>query len=311
MIWAGLGWPWPFPKRRDPILKMPSIVIISLDAFGSDTVSALARDLLDRCLAVPGCRVVQVPPLYHLAEDSSLWEQIRSLEGRRIVVSDLYPRPLEWLLRRHGAADGELVCLDARAYSSVEECFAAIQEALGKERQSAADEVRPRWLEEPVAPRWYPIIDGSRCRNCHQCFQFCLFGVYALDAEGKVAVTRPDKCKPGCAACSRICPAGAIMFPLYEKDKAIAGAPGATMTPDPAGRRLYYQRTGLECPACGRTTHSGRRPDPTEKCCPECGGVLPADRSETEIGGKSHSEVCDEIDGLIARLDRLAEGGLE
>ncbi len=285
---------------------MPSIVIISLDASGNDTVSTFARDLLDRCLAVPGWQAVQAPPLYHLPEMSPLWEEIRSLEGRRAVVSDLYPRPLEWLLRRHGLGEGEIVCLDARAYSSAEECFAALQDALSQGSEAAGTLPLCR-LEEPVTPRWYPIIDGSRCRNCHQCFQFCLFGVYALDAEGKVAVTRPDECKPGCPACSRICPAGAIMFPLYDQDQAIAGAPGTTMTPDLAARRLYYRRTGLVCPACGCTAHGRRSPGLAEKCCPECGGALPSDRADSETGGG----VRDEIDGLIARLDRLARGGLE
>ena len=68
------------------------------------------------------------------------------------------------------------------------------------------------------------MLDGSRCVNCQHCLQFCLFGVYTLDAQGNVAVSRPDQCKPGCPACSRVCPQGAIMFPLYERDAAIAGA---------------------------------------------------------------------------------------
>jgi len=239
-----------------------------------------------------------------LAEDSALWQEIRTLRGRRVIVSDLYPRPLEWLLRRHGAGEGEIVCLDARRYSNAEDCFTAIKQSLGEEREATGAGLLR--FEEPVTPRWYPIIDESRCRNCHQCFQFCLFGVYTLDAAGKVAVTRPDECKPGCPACSRLCPAGAIMFPLYDKDPAIAGAPGTTPAPDPAARRLYYQRTGLVCPACGRTAHSRRSPGPKERCCPECGGLLPA--GGTETGGEAGNEVQDEIDGLIARLDRLARG---
>ncbi|MFA6174867.1 MAG: ferredoxin family protein, partial [Kiritimatiellales bacterium] len=60
---------------------------------------------------------------------------------------------------------------------------------------------------------WFPVIDGDRCTNCGQCFEFCLFGVYEKDAGGKVRVTNPQSCKNNCPACARICPAAAIIFP--------------------------------------------------------------------------------------------------
>lgn len=125
---------------------------------------------------------------------------------------------------------------------------------------------------EPTRPRWYPIVDGSRCINCQHCLQFCLFGVYELDARGKVAVSRPDQCKPGCPACSRICPQGAIMFPLYEKDAAIAGAPGRLVTLDAAARKMFYTQTGQRCPVCG-TNGDGKPAVATAagSTCPECG----------------------------------------
>ncbi|NOU35751.1 MAG: ferredoxin family protein [Kiritimatiellaceae bacterium] len=70
----------------------------------------------------------------------------------------------------------------------------------------------------PVLPHsqtlsWFPVIDGDRCTNCGQCFEFCLFGVYEKDADGKVRVTNPQSCKNNCPACARICPEAAIIFP--------------------------------------------------------------------------------------------------
>lgn len=62
---------------------------------------------------------------------------------------------------------------------------------------------------------WYPLIDSDRCKQCKQCLNFCLFGVYALDAENKVRVTEPTHCKAGCPACARVCPFAAIVFPKY------------------------------------------------------------------------------------------------
>jgi ferredoxin len=127
--------------------------------------------------------------------------------------------------------------------------------------------------------------------------QFCLFGVYALDENGKVTVANPDNCKSGCPACSRICPHSAIMFPLYGRDPAIAGAPGRWVVLDLAGRRLYYNRTGATCPRCGQSgTGPALRPSGAAEC-PECGRAVapPKDRP------------ADDLDKLINDLDQLMD----
>lgn len=80
-------------------------------------------------------------------------------------------------------------------------------------------------LPEETKRRWYPVIDYSRCTNCMECIDFCLFGVYGLDHDGLILVEQQDNCKKGCPACSRVCPANAIIFPQH-KTPAIAGASG-------------------------------------------------------------------------------------
>src|SRR4051794_40203303 len=77
--------------------------------------------------------------------------------------------------------------------------------------------------------RWYPVIDYSRCTNCMECLDFCLFGVYNVDSLERLYVENQDACKKGCPACSRVCPENAIMFPEH-KTPGIAGAPGATVS---------------------------------------------------------------------------------
>jgi NAD-dependent dihydropyrimidine dehydrogenase PreA subunit len=77
--------------------------------------------------------------------------------------------------------------------------------------------------------RWYPVIDYSRCTNCMECLDFCLFGVYGVNHEEKILVENQDQCKKGCPACSRVCPEQAIMFPEY-KSAAIAGANTGSVT---------------------------------------------------------------------------------
>ncbi len=78
-------------------------------------------------------------------------------------------------------------------------------------------------LEESTSRRWYPVIDFSRCTNCMECIDFCLFGVYGVDDVETILVEQPDSCRKGCPACSRVCPANAIIFPQH-KAPGIAGS---------------------------------------------------------------------------------------
>jgi NAD-dependent dihydropyrimidine dehydrogenase PreA subunit len=92
-----------------------------------------------------------------------------------------------------------------------------------------ADPFAPEQLLTPPDRRWYPVIDYSRCTNCMECIDFCLFGVYGVDQSERILVENQDNCKRGCPACSRVCPEHAIIFPDY-KTPAIAGAPGGAVS---------------------------------------------------------------------------------
>ncbi len=91
-------------------------------------------------------------------------------------------------------------------------------------RDLAAPAFAPEQLLQQPQRRWYPVIDYSRCTNCMECIDFCLFGVYGVDGQERILVENQDECKKGCPACSRVCPEHAIIFPEY-KTPAIAGAP--------------------------------------------------------------------------------------
>ena len=73
-----------------------------------------------------------------------------------------------------------------------------------------------------LQPRWYPVIDVSKCSACLECVNYCLFGVYAIGTDSQPFVDQPDACRDGCPACARVCPNQAIIFPLCE-DRVIAG----------------------------------------------------------------------------------------
>ena len=70
---------------------------------------------------------------------------------------------------------------------------------------------------------WYPVLDYERCVNCGKCHDFCLFGVYSIE-DGKVKVAQPQNCKNNCPACSRVCPAEAVIFPKYERSPINGGS---------------------------------------------------------------------------------------
>ncbi|MFO0906187.1 MAG: ferredoxin family protein [Pirellulales bacterium] len=89
---------------------------------------------------------------------------------------------------------------------------------------AASEAAQALRIVEATERRWYPVIDFSRCTNCMECIDFCLFGVYGVDKSETILVEQPDNCRKGCPACSRVCPENAIMFPQH-KTPAIAGAP--------------------------------------------------------------------------------------
>jgi NAD-dependent dihydropyrimidine dehydrogenase PreA subunit len=148
----------------------------------------------------------------------------------------------------------KLYCIDLRVSSNVDDYLREIRRIIRENNEQVVQLMdwiqgspQPQQLEryllqpemlnaeQPVIPspqdteapkrRWYPVIDYSRCTNCMECIDFCLFGVYGVDVLDRILVEAQDNCKKGCPACSRVCPENAIMFPQH-KTPAIAGADG-------------------------------------------------------------------------------------
>lgn len=276
---------------------MNATVVISRGIHGDEHRTALEDALARLCAEHGGLDVLIVPDLYHLPDRFTAWDAIVALIDCKAVVSWRYPRPIECLLASHGFASDAAV-IDLGGFGSAEECFSAVAGVIW------ASDGRPGTISEivePVSERWYPVIDASRCTNCGHCLQFCIFDVYAHDGSGRVVAVSPDNCKPGCPACSRVCPEGAIIFPCYRKDTAIAGAPGEFVTPDASARRMLYARTKQPCPVCHRVHDSPRARTEAQDVdtCPECGAPL------TEAP-RPNQDVIDDIDLLINDLENLA-----
>jgi Pyruvate/2-oxoacid:ferredoxin oxidoreductase delta subunit/ribosomal protein S14 len=254
-----------------------------------------------------------------VAESSKLWNKLAEYANNSIFLCRLHPRPANWLLRRHDIICDESKILNLNGFSDAESAIAAIMslvENISADRVSGklssgekiSSHCKIDEFHEETSPRWYPVIDGSRCVNCQHCLQFCLFGVYESDARGKVQVRNPDLCKTGCPACARICPQSAIMFPLYEKDDAIAGAPQRFVTLDAAARRMFYARTKQPCPMCGRKAErKSSAPTAGENLCPECGRPQPNQKPVKNSVKSADRLPFDDLDKLVDELDQMIQ----
>lgn len=63
---------------------------------------------------------------------------------------------------------------------------------------------------------WFPTIAEELCTGCGLCLEFCSYGVYEPQADGKVTVVEPYLCRVGCSSCTAVCEPKAILFPPYD-----------------------------------------------------------------------------------------------
>ena len=147
---------------------------------------------------------------------------------------------------------------------------------------------------ENAGRRWYPVIDYSRCTNCMECIDFCLFGVYGLDEYEMILVEQPDHCRKGCPACSRICPENAIMFPQH-RTPSIAGDLASGTTTKLNLSELFGGSSEMEVAARERDEHARAAANDRSAT-----GPTAAHRQTSP-----NSPARDELDDLIEELDQL------
>ena len=279
-------------------------IIISRSRGGDQDSIVIENGLAEFCSQQSGLDVLIIPHLYDLSDDSDVWDAIRAIKGHMLVAAWIYPRPAVIILSEH-CISIELDCIfDLKEHPTASEWHMMISVRLGSDSHVLSGGGSIRELHSNARERWYPVIDPSLCANCGNCLQFCIFNVYTYDESHKVTATNPDNCKTGCPACSRICPEGAIIFPLYNKDAAISGAPGLRMSPDAAARRMFYMRTKKQCPVCHQTADDARIKSQSgaSRICGECG---------TPVDSIGDTETCpdqdalNDIDLLIDDLDKI------
>lgn len=235
-------------------------IIVSQARFLQPDREKLGRDLLAELTKWHHVSVTVVPHLYDLAPDGPAVQLLQECSGDMIVLSWLYPRASYWVLAANrvkgrlgrtsslpaedfdepaaeqgqaGEAERTIWCFDLRTHEEPKSYLTEIAQIVesivspGEVAVAAGTNGHIKIVGETTRQRWYPVIDYGRCENCLECLNFCLFGVFGLDAENRVIAEQPDACRPGCPACSRICSKGAIMFPQHH-EPGIAGDPEAS-----------------------------------------------------------------------------------
>lgn len=215
MKYAGL---W-FRKSRQSFIigHMRKTVLISRDgAPDPDTARAVVSELLGLLSDTGADEIVLAGGLYRAADDAEIVRYLRSLTGEVFFASWFFERAGRALVRKFLAPDVRVVVVDLKRVPAGE--FVLALGPAGGVKKTVVRE-----FADGASDRWYPLIDDAACTGCMKCVDFCLFGVYEKTAAARPTVVAPDACKPGCPACARVCPAGAIIFPLYTGHAGIAG----------------------------------------------------------------------------------------
>lgn len=193
-------------------------IVVCRCAEGKILPSDSVAGICDR-LASDGRQFSVVSDLCKLAaKKDPLLAELASAGGLTVVAC--FPRVVRWLFHSAGATlgpDVKLLNLRTGRTDQIEAELARSSSAGGEDDPSPAvsfsSTMSDNYDREWIA--WFPVVDYDRCRNCKQCMNFCLFGVYNLDDAGKICVANPRGCKTNCPACARMCPHGAIMFPKF------------------------------------------------------------------------------------------------
>ena len=193
------------------------------------------------------------------------------VQAEPLSVVACYPRAVRWLFEAAGVPlNMERTRLFNMRTQSAEEILEAI---LVEPCPRGANAESMPGKEEGWVP-WFPVVDYDRCKNCKQCMNFCLFGVYGLSREGRVEVQNPAGCKTNCPACARMCPSHAIIFPKYAdapiNGAEIAPSSGSQETPAPDLRRLLrgdvYDKIRRRSPGQRRFSTEQKDSAPTCSC---------------------------------------------
>jgi Pyruvate/2-oxoacid:ferredoxin oxidoreductase delta subunit len=192
------------------VQRNPIVAVIFCQCKNAQIISPQIRETLTSWFSQNQVAHTCVDDLCGLAakKDSRLGEWAAD---ENLVVIACFQRAIRWLFAMAGVNLKDSTLILNQRVSSAQEIIGQLKSQSLPAGQRVSISSEEQWIP------WFPVIDYSRCTNCRQCLNFCLFGVYASGADGKVEVTRPANCKTGCPACARVCPSAAIIFAKYTE----------------------------------------------------------------------------------------------
>jgi len=200
-----------------------------IGAFEESTLETLRYKISGKIWVLP--HLYDLPPNFWEEYQDAVQAKAGETPAIQIAFSWLPVRAAQAILRQQIKA-AELTCFDLEDIRN----STISLESLPHDAESPAP-AEIRRVEKSLNRRWYPVIDYQECQNCLECVNFCLFGVYTIGEGQTPLVEQPDQCRDGCPACSRVCPAGAILFPEYD-DPVISGRQRRTETKDDLDRLI-------------------------------------------------------------------------
>ncbi len=316
----------------------PLIVALCRDRVAHARQQDLHARLLERLRAYSGVTVRELPHLYDLEPYGPAMNYLRAVEGDLLVAAWMYTRAIQWVLAAHGiggtigqtrffpaeemtesdqttqaesSGARTLWLIDLRPHHDPEPLLAEIERMviarggppMPKDSAAVSVAAADERIDEPTRPRWYPVVDYSRCHTCMECLNFCLFGVFGLDPKARILVEQPNACRNGCPACARVCPSQAIMFPEHQ-NPAIAGdvrGPASDLNADlvqlfgafPAADLAHRERAEFVAEAT-----------PAQAAGPS-GSSIAGDGPRADRPA-AHSAPRDDLDDLVDKLDQNA-----
>ncbi len=195
-----------------------TVVVLFCNCAYSQIVPQNVRRRVLNALSESGLEFKVVQDLCELAAKKDL-KLKRWAEADVIKIVACYSRAVKWLFNAAEAplkgSNVEFLNMRTSTAKKIILSLSGRKTSVGQKREIRLEE-KGDWIP------WFPVIDYDRCKNCKQCLNFCLFGVYELSKSEQVQVTNPAGCKTNCPACAKLCPHKAIIFPKYS-DSPING----------------------------------------------------------------------------------------
>jgi Pyruvate/2-oxoacid:ferredoxin oxidoreductase delta subunit len=174
-------------------------------------VSASSADAVLKVLHENAVPVWETPDFCAAVEAGDL-----RLKGFSGLVVACHERAVRGLLAV-AQVEGEVAVVDARGQGDADQLVPQVRAFVASGPTPVQTDAESAPSSAAALEGWFPVIDYERCSRCMKCLTFCLFDVYAAGVRG-VEVEQPGNCKPGCPACARVCPNGAIVFPKSPEE---------------------------------------------------------------------------------------------